>query len=1017
MHGPDPARHRRASLLAAAILLTAAGLCAASERLSDAGVEQAGGGALVKGAPALHLRAGLIDTSAAKQGLGTLAGPGSAGAHFVVQLDGPMTPDRRRRMEAAGVAIGDYLPESAFIVTLDRADPKAVGTLEFIRWFDRYHGEWKVDPEVGGRIWLTPERLALAKAGRSLLDVTLFDGEPADGVRRAIAKIPGAIVHRTEVIAGNAEIAVTINSPDIKRLAAMAQVQFIEEAPEITLRNNTDRWIVQSNIPNVTPLYDHGLHGEGQVVGILDEKVDSTHCSLSDAVNPIGPLHRKILAYNTTLGAGTHGTHVAGIVVGDNGVFDDLRGVAYLGKLVCNDIPAFTEVATSGALQTHHNQGARVHTNSWGDDGTTAYNSLCRGFDSFLYANEDSMVTLAVTNQAALKNPENAKNLLAVGATQDAPNQANHCYGGVGPTSDLRRKPEIYAPGCGIVSAGAGTGCGTATLSGTSMATPAVAGAALLTRQYYTAGYYPSGVADAGAAITPTGALVKATLLNSAVDLTGVTGYPSNQEGWGRVLADDALYFPGDARRLVIRDVRNASGLFTGGGEQVQVNVLSSSQRLKVTLVWTDPAGASGALLAPINDLDLVVTGPTGATYLGNVFAAGVSVTGGTRDSLNNVEQVHVDSPAAGAWTVQVSGTAVNQGTQGYALVVTGDIQGVAQGLTISLAAPAPTLVAPGASPTIDVNINPGVDTLVAGSPTLFYRYAPGAFFSVPLQAVSGMLYRASIPTCLCGDGPQFYASAAGVSGGVRTAPSNAPAALYSFAVGALQTTTILDERFPTGLPALWSATGLWHATAACAVSPACEAAPWMAYNADGTCTYNTGAANVGSLTSPLLAVPSNPAGGAVTLSYCCTVQTENVAAYDRHRLYANTTVVDAPPESAGAWQTRAVDLSGFAGQSVTLRWEFDTVDATANNFRGWQVDKVVLTASTVVCTPICRVDVDQSGTIAPADVAMFINTWFASLTNGTLAGDFDRDGAVTPADVAAFVNVWFAALTTGSCP
>ena len=45
----------------------------------------------------------------------------------------------------------------------------------------------------------------------------------------------------------------------------------------------------------------------------------------------------------------------------------------------------------------------------------------------------------------------------------------------------------------------------------------------------------------------------------------------------------------------------------------------------------------------------------------------------------------------------------------------------------------------------------------------------------------------------------------------------------------------------------------------------------------------------------------------------------------------------------------------------------------------------------------------------------MFVNDWFASLSNGTLVGDFDGNGAITPADVAVYVNAWFDAVT-GAC-
>ena len=53
-----------------------------------------------------------------------------------------------------------------------------------------------------------------------------------------------------------------------------------------------------------------------------------------------------------------------------------------------------------------------------------------------------------------------------------------------------------------------------------------------------------------------------------------------------------------------------------------------------------------------VNNLDLEVTGPGGAFYRGNVFAGGWSVAGGGADSTNNVENVYLESPAAGLWTV-----------------------------------------------------------------------------------------------------------------------------------------------------------------------------------------------------------------------------------------------------------------------------------------------------------------------------------------------------------------------------
>ena len=619
----------------------------------------------------LYLSVGVVDT-ATLDNVAKQARPAFLpGKTYVLQLTGPITPVRRAAIKKTGVVIGDYLPKNAFTVNLAAADAKALAGLPFVRWMGRFRNAWKLDTQLGHRIHRTPQRKAMEARGEVPIVVTMFKDRPAAEVTAAIRAMPGAVIYYTEMVGRNRCISATVPNKKVADLAALDSVQYVEEAPELTFRNSTDRWIVQSNVTNVTPFYDNGIHGEGQIVGVLDGQADQNHCSLNGG---------KILFYNSTPGADTHGTHVSATAVGDAGAFDNTRGVAYLANMVFNTIPAFTETGIVQRLNLHHSQGARIHTNSWGDDGTTSYNSLARGFDVFLHNNEDDIVCLAVSNMSVLKNPENAKNLLAVGASQDTPNQANFFSGGTGPTADGRRKPEIYAPGLGTLSASAGTSCNITSLSGTSMASPAVAGTAALVRQYYVDGYYPSGTANPTDAFTPSGALIKATLLNSAVDMTGLAGYPGDREGWGRVLADNALFFPGDLRtEVVLDDLRNPVGLSTGNLAEYSLMVDGTTEQLRVTLVWTDePAAAStGSSFAAVNDLDLEVVSPSSVLYLGNVFSGGESAAGGTKDDRNNVEQVHLSSPELGVWTVRVRAAAVNQGPQGFALIATGEVAAV----------------------------------------------------------------------------------------------------------------------------------------------------------------------------------------------------------------------------------------------------------------------------------------------------------------------------------------------------
>lgn len=635
-------------------------------------------GAIVDARPGfLGLRQGQIDVATRTN---ELAQPGafSVARRHVVMLDGPMSPARGAALQAAGVVVGEYLPTNAFLCDLSGADKAAVGALGFVTWVGAYDPAWKIDPQIGRRDFATPERRALAAAGRAWVTAYLFVGEELAPALLDLRAIPSARVAAVDDMGDQYMIDIEIPLADVGLLAGVASIQFVEEYPELTLRNNTNRWIVQSNVSGFFPFYDKGIHGEGQILGHMDGQVGEAHCSFDDT-DPVGPLHRKIVYYGEALGYDFHGTHTAGTAVGDSGSNNDARGVAYMARMAHNLIPSFSDTAMYNRLNTHYSNGATMHTNSWGNDGTVAYDGLARGIDRFSYDFQDNLVFFAVTNLSTLKNPENAKNCVAVGASQDTPNQHLHCSGGAGPTNDGRRKPEVYAPGCSTRSSTGSTGCTTATATGTSMACPAVTGAALLVRQYYTDGFYPSGDANPSDAFTPSGALVKATLINASVDMTGISGYPSNTEGWGRLLADHACFFnrvPEDTRRMIVRDVRNGTGdaLTTGGSYSQEFEVDSSAEQLRVTLVWTEPPAAVNANPAYINDLNLVVERPDGTSYRGNVFSGGSSTTGGTHDFRNNVEQVHVNSPPTGTWTVTVNAQAVNSGIQGYAIVITGAV-------------------------------------------------------------------------------------------------------------------------------------------------------------------------------------------------------------------------------------------------------------------------------------------------------------------------------------------------------
>jgi len=950
--------------------------------------------------------------------------------HHVIQLTGPITREQRIALEHAGVVVRDYLPTNAYIADLAATDADAFSRLSFVRAAVPIAPEWKLSPELNRANFTTFDRKSMAAAGRSAVLITVFGGEdPAPIADMITATFPNSQVFYASRIGDGGEISVALNTADVAKLAQIPAVQFIEPAPELTLRNSTTTWIAQSNVLNFTPVYNAGIHGEGQIVGHMDGKIDQNHCAFAGG---------KSLFYNTTAGVDSHGTHTACTAAGYNAGNADLRGIAYNAKIVFDDIPSFTDAAMYANLLQHHNQGARVHTNSWGDDGTTSYNSLCRGIDRFSYDYEDSLVMFAVTNTSALKNPENAKNLLAVGASNDTPNQANFCSGGQGPTVDGRRKPEVYLPGCNTTSARSSTACSTIGMSGTSMASPAVTGAAALVRQYFVDGFYPTGVAVPSDGFTPSGALIKAVLVNSATDMTGITGYPSNREGWGRILLDDTLYFPGNAGTMIVDEERNATGLTTGNIVEIPFTVTSTSPRLRATLVWVDPpaSASTGSAAAWINNLDLEIVDPGNVVYKGNVLSGGVSISGGTADDRNNVEQVILATPTTGSYIARIKATAVNTvpvggGGQGYAIVLSGAVNEVPPTpLTVSLIDPVPSYVPLSTPVVLNVDIDPGTDALVANSAKVFVADDGSTFTPFPLTFVSGTTWSATIPGFdVCENTPAFYFSAQGASTGVVTDPPTGASNPYTFILGS-QSIELSDDMesdlgWTVDALSLDTATaGVWNRVDPVQVG----SAPDISQPGDDATT--SGAlcwATDGSTGSPASA--GDVDGGSTSLYSPVIDLTGKIEAevsyarwYSNHvstggeTPNADTFLVEVSsdgvnwvtaqnigpsgPLTQGGWVASSFHIEDYVSLSSTVQIRFTASDTGADSVVEAAIDDVVIAART--CNnppPPCAGDITGDGQTNVSDFNILASN-FGAGPGATLAqGDLTGDGFVNVSD------------------
>lgn len=190
-----------------------------------------------------------------------------------------------------------------------------------------------------------------------------------------------------------------------------------------------------------------------------------------------------------------------------------------------------------------------------------------------------------------------------------------------------------------------------------------------------------------------------------------------------------------------------------------------------------------------------------------------------------------------------------------------------------------------------------------------------------------------------------------------------------------------LDNTFGDG-------NGLWHLTDLChAVDPGHSAVTALWYGQDSSCTYNNGLANQGVVLSPVIHI-----GGAqapVQLVFNYLLGTEGAPdSWDRASVEMS---VDGGPftliahnnqgegvyhlvESSSAWAAAAINLGDLVGADVQFRFGFVTVDNISNNFPGFYVDDFEVRGAG------CSIDVvgDLNGDciVNMLDLALLASNW-----------------------------------------
>lgn len=450
-------------------------------------------------------------------------------------------------------------------------------------------------------------------------------------------------------------ITLMVPTERIQEVAAMPFVTYVEpiEAPAVPDDFN-GRGIQRANAIDTDFPSNRQYDGSGINIMVRDDGAIGPHIDFKGRMN----------SASSGASTGTHGDGVAGIFVGAGNLDPTVKGMAPGAFLY---VLSYQANFLDNTLPLHQTDSVMITNSSYSNGCNAGYTGITQTVDQQIFDNKNLMHCFSAGNSNGGcssygagnqwgnitgghkigKNVIATANLDAVGNLQTSSSR--------GPASDGRIKPDISAHGAGQRSTNPNNGY--QSFGGTSAAAPSMAG--VLTQLYHA--YRELNNND-----YPNSGLMKAILMNSANELGNIG--PDYKYGWGLVNGRRAL-------DILEKDYFLSDTLTQGNTNMHTISVPAGTQQVRIMTYWMDPQGSPASALALVNNLNMTVTDPVGTVHnpwvldeTPNAVTLDLPATTGV-DNLNNVEQVLLNSPAAGSYTVTVNGFAVPQGPQEYFVV------------------------------------------------------------------------------------------------------------------------------------------------------------------------------------------------------------------------------------------------------------------------------------------------------------------------------------------------------------
>ncbi|HEY3294477.1 MAG TPA: S8 family serine peptidase [bacterium] len=585
---------------------------------------------------------------------------GADHVHALVQLADYLHAGQKQDLAAAGIELLGYLPDRAYVASVRVGLDAATAAQAGVRHISAMLPVYKLHPRViAGELGKWSEYTN----GRHVFSVDIMPDVTLEQARKELLAAGCELGNTFE--AAHSVVA-AFDAKNAADIAGLDAVLFINEiSPPLDMVNDVTRTRLHVNEVQTTP---YNLNGDSTTILVFDGgMVDSTHPAFGDRVT-----------WNSAGAVLDHSTHVAGTVGGAGQAGGAERGMAPMARIISGSYTVATNPIfynnpgnfesdyrrarrTFNIEETTNSIGINIEQNGYSCAWFGDYELTARTLDILTRDTEGSPLTMFFAagndrngatcglNYSSMSVPACAKNVITVGSTNTSDGISSFsCFG---PTDDGRIKPEVCATGENVTSTMPGGGYGQ--MSGTSMATPAVAGVGLLILQRWHR-MFP-GAPD------PMPETMKAILINSATDM-GTAGVDFGT-GFGLVNALKAIQNmeAGGILESELGADEDYTHSFTVG---------SGQSALDVSLAWSDVAALGNVIPTLVNDLDLRLVDPNGTSYLPwRLNAASPSSPAQTGvDSINVCERVHVANPAAGTWTLHVTGHLNGSETQTFGL-------------------------------------------------------------------------------------------------------------------------------------------------------------------------------------------------------------------------------------------------------------------------------------------------------------------------------------------------------------